>query len=147
MKARVKWIDGVSFVGEAGSGHAIVIDGAQDHGGRNLGLRPMELVLVGMASCSAFDVVEILRKARQPVRDCIVEAEAERAPTPPRVFTKIHLRYKVAGHGLDAKQVERAATLSKDKYCSASRMLAKTAEITFEVILVEGDRVPPPAAA
>jgi putative redox protein len=147
MKARIKWIDGVSFVGEAGSGHAVVIDGAPDHGGRNLGLRPMELVLVGMASCSAFDVVEILRKARQPVRDCVVEAEAERAPTPPRVFTKIHLRYIVAGRGLDAKQVERAATLSKDKYCSATQMLAKTAEITFEVTLVDGDRVPPPAAA
>jgi putative redox protein len=144
MKARIKWIDGVSFVGEAGSGHAIVIDGAPEFGGRNLGLRPMELVLVGMASCSAFDVVEILRKARQPVRDCVVDAEATRAQTPPRVFTRIHLSYTVAGRGLDAKQVERAATLSKDKYCSATQMLAKTADVTFDVTIVDGDRVPPP---
>jgi putative redox protein len=136
----------VSFVGEAGSGHAVVVDGAPEHGGRNLGFRPMELVLLGMASCSAFDVVHILTKARQPVADCVVEADAERAADTPKVFTKIHLRYTVAGHGLDARQVERAATLSKEKYCSATRMLAKTADITFEVAIVEGDRIPLPTA-
>jgi putative redox protein len=146
MKARIKWIQGVSFVGESGSGHAVVIDGAPDAGGRNLGPRPMELVLLGMASCSAFDVVEILRKARQPVGDCVVEADAERAPTVPRVFTRIHLTYRVAGRGLDARQVTRAATLSTEKYCSATRMLAKTAEVSFDVVIVEGDRVPPVAA-
>lgn len=145
MRARIKWIEGVSFVGESGSGHAVVIDGAPEYGGRNLGLRPMEMVLIGMASCSAFDVVEILRKARQPVADCVVDAEAERAPAVPKVFTKIHLTYTVAGHGLDRRQVERAAALSKEKYCSATQMLAKTAEITFEVAIVEGDRIPLPA--
>jgi putative redox protein len=146
MKARIKWIDGVSFVGEAGSGHSVVIDGAPEHGGRNLGMRPMELVLLGMAACSAFDVVQILKKARQPVADCVVEAQAERAPEVPRVFTKIHLAYTVAGRGLDRRQVERAVALSKDKYCSATQMLAKTAAVTVDIVLVEGDRVPQPSA-
>jgi putative redox protein len=146
MKARIKWIDGVSFVGEAGSGHSVVIDGAPDQGGRNVGLRPMELVLTGMAACSAVDVVQILKKARQPIADCVVDAQAERASEVPRVFTRIHLAYTVAGRGLDPRQVERAVTLSKDKYCSATQMLAKTAVVTFDITLVEGDRVPPPAA-
>ncbi len=143
MKARVKWVEGVSFVAEAGSGHAVVVDGAPEHGGRNLGLRPMELVLAGAAACTAFDVVLILRRARQPVSDCVVEAAAERAETEPKVFTRIHLSYTVAGHGLDPHQVERAVKLSKEKYCSATIMLAKTAQITFEVTIVEGDAVPP----
>ena len=117
MKTRIKWVEGVSFVGETGSGHAVVIDGAPENGGRNLGARPMELVLTGTAACTAFDVVEILRKARQPVADCVVEAEAKRATTPPRVFTHVHFKYLVAGRGLDAHQVERAVKLSKDKYC------------------------------
>lgn len=146
MKARIKWLDGVSFVGEAGSGHSVVIDGAPDQGGRNIGLRPMELVLTGMAACSAVDVVQILKKARQPIADCVVDAQAERASEVPRVFTRIHLAYTVAGRGLDPRQVERAVTLSKDKYCSATQMLAKTAVVTFDITLVEGDRVPPPAA-
>jgi putative redox protein len=145
MKTRVKWQEGVSFVAESGSGHALVIDGAPEHGGRNLGVRPMELVLMGAASCTAFDVVMILRKARQPIADCAVEAEAERAPTDPKVFTKIHLKYAVAGRGLDRHQVERAVKLSKDKYCSATLMLAKTAEITYEIAVTDGDRVPAPA--
>jgi putative redox protein len=144
MKARVKWVEGVSFVGETGSGHAVVIDGAPEHGGRNLGARPMELVLTGAAACTAFDVVLILRKARQPIADCAVEAEAERAETEPRVFTRIHLRYALAGRGLDPRQVERAVKLSKDKYCSATIMLAKTAEVTYEIAIVDGDRVPAP---
>jgi putative redox protein len=143
MKARVKWNEGMSFVGEAASGHAVVIDGAPEHGGRNLGLRPMELVLIGAAACTAFDVVMILKKARQPVVDCVVEADATRAETEPRVFTRIHLRYTVAGQGLDRRQVDRAVALSKEKYCSATIMLGKTAEVTAEVAVV--DALPAPS--
>lgn len=144
MKVRTKWVDGVSFVGESGSGHAIVIDGSPDYGGRNLGMRPLELVLLGTAACTAFDVVLILNKARQPVADCTVEADAERATTDPKVFNRIHLKYTVAGRGLDRAHVERAVKLSKDKYCSATAMLGKTAEVTFDIEIVEGDRVPVP---
>jgi putative redox protein len=135
MKARIKWVEGVSFVAETGSGHALVVDGAPDAGGRNLGPRPMELVLAGTAACTAFDVVWILRKARQPVSGCVVEAEAERAAKEPKIFTRIHLRYRVAGKGLNPAQVERAVKLSKEKYCSATLMLAKTATISFEIVL------------
>ena len=145
MKARAKWVEGASFVGETGSGHAVLIDGAPEHGGRNLGPRPMEMVLTGTAACTAFDVVDILKKARQPIADCVVEAEAERAPAPPRVFTHVHLRYLVAGRGLDRHQVERAVKLSKEKYCSATLMIAKTAEITYDVTIIEGDSIPLPA--
>jgi putative redox protein len=147
MKARIKWIEAASFVGETGSGHSLVIDGAPEQGGRNIGVRPMELVLTGTAACTAFDVMLILRKARQPVADCVVEAEAERATEAPRVFTRIHLRFRVAGRGLDPRQVERAVRLSQDKYCSATRMLAATAEITSEVEIIDGDAVPPPGAS
>ena len=142
MKTRIKWVEGVSFVAEAGSGHAVVIDGAPESGGRNLGMRPMEMVLTGAAACTAFDVVFILRKGRQPVADVVVTAEAERAPEEPKVFTRIHLVYTVAGRGLDPRQVERAVKLSKEKYCSATIMLAKTAEITYEVVQIDGDRIP-----
>jgi putative redox protein len=138
VKARIKWHDGVSFVAETGSGHAIVVDGAPDAGGRNLGPRPMELVLAGTAACTAFDVVWILRKARQSVSDCVVEADAERAKDDPKVFTRIHLKYRVGGTALNRAQVERAVKLSKEKYCSATLMLAKTAEITFEIAIDEG---------
>jgi len=138
MKARVKWNEGVSFVTETGSGHALVVDGASEAGGRNLGPRPMELVLAGTAACTAFDVVWILKKARQPITHCVVEAEAQRADEDPKVFTKIHLRYRIRGPGLNIAQVERAVKLSKEKYCSATLMLAKTAEISFEIEL-EGD--------
>lgn len=144
MKTRVKLLEGVSFVAESGSGHAIVVDGAPEQGGRNAGIRPMELVLAGTAACTAFDVVLILRKARQPIEDCAVEADAERAPVDPKVFTRIHLRYHVAGRGLDPHQVERAVKLSKEKYCSATLMLAKSAEITYDVVITEGSSVPPP---
>ena len=142
MKTRIKWVEGVSFVGEAGSGHAVIIDGAPESGGRNLGMRPMEMVLTGAAACTAFDVVFILRKGRQPVADVVVTAEAERAPEEPKIFTRIHLVYTIAGRGLDPKQVERAVKLSKEKYCSATIMLAKTAEITYEVVQIDGDRIP-----
>ena len=141
LTARVKWVEQVSFVAETGSGHAAVIDGAPEAGGRNLGMRPMEMLLAGAAACTAFDVVFILRKARQPVADCVVEAEAARAATEPKVFTGIHLVYRVAGRGLDRHQVERAVRLSKEKYCSATLMLAHTVEITYDVVVVEGDRV------
>jgi putative redox protein len=141
MKARVKWLEDVSFVAETGSGHAVLIDGAPEAGGRNIGMRPMELVLAGAAACTAFDVVWILKRARQPVADCVVDADAERAPREPKVFTRIHLKYAVAGRGLDRKQVERAVQLSKETYCSATIMLAHSAEITYEVRVVEGDRV------
>ncbi len=141
MKARIKWVESVTFVAEMGSGHAVIVDGAPEAGGRNLGARPMELVLAGAAACTAFDVVWILKKARQPVTDCVVEAEAERAAVEPKVFTHIHFRYRIAGNGLDPKQVERAVKLSKEKYCSATIMLAKSAEITFDVQIVEGARL------
>jgi putative redox protein len=132
---RVKWVEGVSFVAETGSGHAVVVDGSPDAGGRNLGPRPMELVLAGTAACTAFDVVWILKKGRQPVTDCVVEAEAERAPEDPKIFTRIHFKYRVSGRDLNPAQVERAVKLSKEKYCSATLMLAKTAEITYEVAI------------
>lgn len=135
MKARIKWVEGVRFVAETGSGHAVLVDGAAEAGGLNLGPRPMELVLAGMAACTAFDVVWILRKARQAVADCVVEAEAERAEQDPKVFTRIHLKYRVCGKGLNPAQVERAVKLSKEKYCSATLMLAKTAAITYEIVL------------
>jgi putative redox protein len=141
MKARVKWLEGVSFVAETGSGHAVVVDGAPEAGGGNIGMRPMELFLAGATACTAFDVVWILKRARQPVADCVVEADAERAPAEPKVFTKIHLAYAVAGRGLDPAQVERAVRLSKEKYCSATIMLAHSAEITYDLRIVEGDRV------
>lgn len=145
MKTRIKWVEGVSFVGEAGSGHAVVIDGAPEHGGRNLGMRPMEMLLTGAAACTAFDVVSILRKGRHDVADITVAVEAERAPATPRVFTTLHYVYTVAGRGLDPRQVERAVKLSKEKYCSATIMLAKTATITYDIVIVEADRVPEPA--
>jgi putative redox protein len=135
VKARIKWVEGVSFVAETGSGHALVVDGAPEAGGRDLGPRPMELVLAGTAACTAFDVVWILRKARQAVSGCVVEAEAERAARDPKVFTRIHLTYRVAGKDLNRAHVERAVKLSKEKYCSATLMLAKTAEISFAIVL------------
>ncbi|MCA3596136.1 MAG: OsmC family protein [Methylobacterium sp.] len=131
MKARAKLIEGMAFLGEAGSGHSIVMDGSPESGGRNAGFRPMELLLVGLAGCTAFDVVLILRRGREDVADCIVEVSAERAPEDPKVFTKLHLDYRVKGRNLDEAKVKRAVELSKEKYCSASIMLGKTAEMTF----------------
>ncbi len=135
MKARIKWIENVTFVAESGSGHALVMDGAPEGGGRNLGPRPMEVVLMGTGGCTAYDVMHILRKSRAPVTDCILEIESERAPDDPKVFTKIHFHFIVTGRGLKPAQVERAVQLSAEKYCSASIMLGKTAAIThdFEV--------------
>lgn len=132
MKARVKWVEAATFLGETGSGHALVMDGAPEYGGRDLGPRPMELLLVGMGGCSAFDVVMILKKARQQIADCVTEIEATRADTEPKVFTNIHVHFIVKGKGLSEKQVERAVQLSAEKYCSASIMLGKTAKITHD---------------
>jgi putative redox protein len=136
MKARVKWVDGMMFVGESGSGHAVVMDGAPDSGGRNLGIRPMEMLLLGLGGCTAFDVMLILKRGREPVTDCVVEIDAERADTDPKVFTRIHLAYTVTGRALSAAKVERAIKLSKEKYCSASIMLGAIAEITHEFVVV-----------
>jgi len=133
MKARIQLVQGMTFVAESGSGHAVVVDGAPEIGGRDLGARPMELVLMGTGACSAIDVLHILRKARQAVTGCTVELEAECATEDPKVFKKIHFRFVVSGRGLSSPQVERAVALSKDKYCSATAMLAKTAEITTAI--------------
>lgn len=135
MKARVKWLDNMSFVGESGSGHSVVMDGPPELGGRNLGVRPMEMLLLGLGGCASFDVVLILQKSKQAVTDCEVEIIAERADTEPKVFTRIHLHFIVKGHDLAVEKVERAIRLSAEKYCSASIMLGKTATVThdFEV--------------
>jgi putative redox protein len=136
MKARVKWLDNMSFVGESDSGHSVVMDGAPEVGGRNLGVRPMEMLLLGMGGCTAFDVVLILKRARQDIIDCEVDLEAERAPEVPKVFTKIHVHYIVKGHDLNEKQVARAVSLSAEKYCSASIMLAAVAEISHDYEII-----------
>lgn len=133
----VKWGDGMSFIAETGSGHMVAMDGAPEAGGRNLAPRPMELVLAGAGGCTAFDVVMILKKGRQNVTDCQVSLTADRADTDPKVFTRIHFHYVLTGKGLKADSVERAIKLSAEKYCSASIMLAKTAEITHDWAIVE----------
>jgi putative redox protein len=132
MKVRIKLVEGVAFIAESESGHTLVMDGAAEGGGRNLGPRPMETVLMGTGGCTAYDVVHILRKSRAPVTDCIVEIAAERAAEDPKVFTSIHFHFVVSGQGLKPAQVERAIHLSAEKYCSASIMLAKTAKITHD---------------
>lgn len=138
MKARVQLVEGMTFIAESGSGHAVVVDASPDVGGRNLGARPMELVLMGTGTCSAIDVVHILRKGRQDVRGCTVELEADRAADDPKVFTRIRFHYVVTGRNLQAAQVERAIRLSKEKYCSASAMMAKTAELAWDYEIREG---------
>ena len=137
MKARIKWVQDVTFLGESGSGHSVVMDGAPEAGGRNLGFRPMEMLLLGLGGCSAFDVVMILKRGREKVTDCVVEVAADRAESDPKIFTQIRLRYIVSGKSLDLKKVERAVNLSAEKYCSASAILNKTAQITHIVELVE----------
>ncbi|MFO1199810.1 MAG: OsmC family protein [Burkholderiaceae bacterium] len=139
MECNVKWTgpDGMTFVAETGSGHAVVMDGAPEGGGRNLGPRPMEMVLLGTGGCTAYDVVLILRKSGQDVRGCDTRLVAERAPTDPKVFTRIEFHFTVRGRGLKPNLVERAIKLSHDKYCSATAMLGKTAEITLAWDVVE----------
>ncbi len=137
MEVRVKWVQDRTFLGESGSGHSIVMDGDPDNGGRNLGIRPMETLLMGLGGCTAFDVVDILETSREAVADCVVEIDAERAAEIPKVFTKVHIRYIVSGRNLNPKKVERAVNLSAEKYCSASIMFAKTADITHEIEIIE----------
>ncbi len=138
MQATVKWVDGVQFLGESGSGHSVVMDGPENHGGRNTGVRPMEMLLLGIGGCASFDVLSILTKSRQPVSDCKCELKAERADTVPAVFTKIHLHFVVSGKGLKEAQVARAVELSATKYCSASKMMdAAGVEVTHDYEIVE----------
>ncbi len=137
MRCRVKWLDHMTFVGESGSGHAVVMDGAPEHGGRDLGIRPMEMLLLGVGGCTAFDVVSILKKSRQAIVDCEVEVDSDRAEEVPKVFTRIHIHFIVSGNNLDSAKVEKAVNLSAEKYCSASIMLGKMAEITHDFEIVE----------
>jgi len=132
LKLSVRWLENVSFIAQTESNHAIVMDGAPEGGGRNLGPRPMETVLAGTGGCTAYDVITILRKARQPVKGCALDIDAERAPQDPKVFTRIHFHFVLTGTGIDRKHVERAIQLSAEKYCSASIMLGKTAVITHD---------------
>ena len=138
MKARVKWVEQVSFLGETESNHAVLMDGAPAAGGRNLGPRPMELLLLGAGGCTSFDVVSILKKGRQAISDCYVELDAERAEADPKVFTKIHMHFVVSGKNIKPDAVEKAIKLSAEKYCSASIMLGKTAEMSHDFEIVEG---------
>lgn len=139
MKVTVKWLDNMSFVGESGSGHSVVMDGPPGDGGRNMGVRPMEMVLLGMGGCTAFDVILILQRSRQKVSDCHIELEAQRATEVPKVFTKIHLKYFIQGKNLDKKKVNRAVTMTAEKYCSVSIMLSGSVEITHETIITEDE--------
>jgi putative redox protein len=129
MKARVQWLDGRTFVGESGSGHAVVMDGAPESGGRNIGVRPMEMLLLGLGGCTAFDVVMILEKGREKITACDIDLEAERAGVDPKVFTHVKLTYRLRGRNLKPAAIERAIKLSAEKYCSASIMFEKTAKI------------------
>ncbi len=138
MKARIKWVEEVSFLGETESGHAVLMDGPTACGGRKLGPRPMEMLLIGTGACTAYDVVTILKKSRQQISDCVVDIQSDRADTDPKVFTKIHLHFVVTGKDLKREQVERAIKLSAEKYCSASIMLGKTAKMTHDYEIVEG---------
>lgn len=137
MEALVKWVDGKMFLGESGSGHTVVMDGPPDQGGRNLGVRPMEMILLGVGGCSSFDVVSILQKGRNDIVDCRVELTAERVDSIPSVFSKIHLHFVVTGRNLKDSAVERAVKLSAEKYCSASIMLGKVVDITHDYEVVE----------
>lgn len=137
MRSRVRWLEPMMFVAETGSGHSVVMDGSPDHGGTDMGPRPMEMLLMGMGGCASFDVVLMLKKSRQKISDCEAVIEAERADADPKVFTKINLHFIVKGTGLSEKHVARAVHLSAEKYCSASIMLGKTAEITHDFEIIE----------
>ncbi|MFZ1852072.1 MAG: OsmC family protein [Nitrosomonas sp.] len=138
MKTRISWKGNVSFLAESGSGHTVLMDGAPEAGGQNLGPRPMELLLMGLGGCTSFDVVLILKKARQDITDCVVEIEAQRASSDPKVFTDIHLHFIITGHNIKTQQVERAIDLSAEKYCSASIMLKQTVNITHDYEIIDG---------
>jgi putative redox protein len=137
LKASVKWVDGAAMVGESSSGHAVVLDGPPDHGGRNIGMRPMEMLLISVGACSSVDVMGILQKARQDVIDCEVKLEAERAETVPAVFTKIHMHFVVKGRSIKESHVKRAVDLSAEKYCSASIMMGRAGVVmthSYEIV-------------
>jgi len=136
MKANIAWQEGVSFLGQVGSGHSVLMDGAPEAGGKNLGPRPMEMILLGLGGCTAFDVVHIMRKGRQAITGCQVEMDAQRATEDPKVFTRIHLHFIITGKDLDSRQVERAINLSAEKYCSASMMLKATVDITHDYEII-----------
>ncbi len=137
MEVRVKWVDGMMFVGESESGHAVVLDGPPEIGGKNMGIRPMEMLLLGMGGCSSIDVLQILQKGRQNITNCVAEISAERADTIPKVFTKIHVHFIVTGTGLKEAIVARAIKLSAEKYCSASIMLEKSVEMSHDFEIVD----------
>ena len=137
LKAHVSWVADRTFLGRSGSSHSVIMDVDEESGGHDAGVRPLEMLLLGMGGCTAYDVVHILQKGREPVEGCIVELEAERAGEEPRVFTRIQVKCVVSGRGLDADKVERAVKLSTDKYCSATIMLGKTADITHEIEIVD----------
>lgn len=139
MKARIKWVEAFCLLGESGSGHTVTLDGAPEMGGRNIGIRPMEMVLIGLGGCTTMDVLSILRKQRQRVTDCVIEVDAHRRDDHPRIFTKIHLHFIVTGYDLKENQVKRAIDLSAEKYCSVSAMLSKTTEITYDYEVVAED--------
>ena len=140
MKTTVKWVDNAMFLGESGSGHAVVMDGPEDHGGRNMGIRPMEMLLLGLGGCTSFDVMSILQKQRLDIRDCIADIEAQRTDAVPAVFTSIHIHFTVKGKDLRENLIERAIKLSAEKYCSASIMLEKSdVKITHSFTVVECD--------
>jgi len=139
MKAEVKWLGGRAFEGTPDSGHRVIMDSSADFGGQDQGIRPMEMLLVGMGGCTSIDVMNILEKSRQDVTGCVAEIAAERAETEPKVFVRMHVHFKVTGRNLDPTRIARAIELSAEKYCSASIMLGKTAEITHDFEIIEAD--------
>ncbi|MDM8557516.1 OsmC family protein [Thiotrichales bacterium HSG14] len=142
MKARIKWVENACLVGKADSGHGIVIDGPPEIGGHNLGVRPMEMILMGLGGCTAMDVLTILKKQRQDVTDCIIEIEGQRCDESPKIFTEIHVHFIITGHNLKESHVKRAVNLSAEKYCSVSAMLSKTAKITHDYKVIEKNNMP-----
>lgn len=141
MKARIKWVENACLVGESESGHCIVLDGSPEIGGRNIGVRPMETILIGLGGCTAMDVLSILKKQRQQVTDCIIEIDGKRGDDHPKVFNKIHLHFIISGYQLKEPQVKRAIDLSAEKYCSVSAMLEKTAQITHDYEIREANGI------
>ena len=136
MKARVKWIEDVQFIGESGTGHSLIMDGPEERGGHGTGMRPMELLLLGLGGCTSFDVVELLKKSRQNIVDCVVEIDGQRSESVPKIFTDIHVHYIITGSNIKEAQVKRAIELSSEKYCSASLMLGKSANITHDYEII-----------
>ncbi|MGY8866603.1 MAG: OsmC family protein [Methylophagaceae bacterium] len=136
MKARVKWVEDVQFVGESGTKHSLIMDGPENLGGHGTGMRPMELLLLGLGGCTSFDVVEMLKKSRQNIVDCVVEIDGQRSESIPKIFTDIHIHYIITGSNIKEAQVKRAIELSSEKYCSASLMLGKSANITHDYEII-----------